>query len=124
ALARPARVRRAIAYGGGAILGALPALLFNQWAFGSPFKFSAYANLTAFQGAGQLHEGLYGQTIPSFHVAANLLFAPVGLLTLMPVLVAAAVGLRYMYDKGYRAEALVIVALAAANFLLISAKHY
>ena len=34
AIAREGRLRRALAYGGGVLVGALPALIFNWWALG------------------------------------------------------------------------------------------
>jgi hypothetical protein len=123
-LARPGRLERSVAFALGCVIGGLPTLLFNQWAFHTPFKFQAYGNLTAFQGAGQNHQGLYGITAPSFHTAVQLLFAPIGLLTLMPVLLAGAVGVWLIYRRGYRAEAIAIAAIAVANFVVISAKNY
>ena len=44
------RVRRAVAFAAGAVVGALPALAFNWWAFGSPTRFP-YVGWTAGQGA-------------------------------------------------------------------------
>jgi hypothetical protein len=116
ALARPARVQRATAYGAGAIFGALPTLLFNQWAFGSPFKFS-YANVSAPTGAEANKAGLYGVTVPSFRAAAELLFSPIGLLTLMPVVLLGIVGAALIYQKRHRAEGLLIVGLPVGYFL-------
>jgi hypothetical protein len=124
ALARPGILPRLASYAGGAALGALPTLAFNQWAFGAPFKFSAYGNLTAFTGSGRGHAGLYGITLPSLRVAAELLFAPIGLLTLMPVVAIGAVGVLLLYRKGYRAESLLIGALTLGNYVVIAAKQY
>ncbi len=120
-LARQERVRRAAAYGAGALLGGLPTLLFNQWAFGTPFKFGGYANVSLPGVSHANKAGLYGVTAPSFRAAAELLFAPIGLLTLMPVLVLGAVGAVLIYRNGHKAEALLIGGVAAGNLLLISA---
>ena len=38
AIARHGGLRRARLYGGGALIGALPALAFNTWTLGSPLK--------------------------------------------------------------------------------------
>src|SRR5207245_4273102 len=81
AVARRDVVRRLVAYGGGALCGALPTLLFNLWAFGSAFTFS-YANVVGEPGANRA--GLFGVTAPNFKVLVELLFARIGLLTLGP----------------------------------------
>jgi hypothetical protein len=117
AIARPRTVSRAVAYAAGAVMGGLPTLLFNQWAFGTPFKFS-YAGLVNFRTAG-----IYGITLPNFHNAVELLFAPTGLLTLMPVVALGAVGAVLLYRRGQRAEALLIGGLTLAYFLFNAAKH-
>jgi hypothetical protein len=119
ALARAGRAARAGAYAGGALLGGLPALLFNQWAFGSPLKFS-YANAVLPGVAHPNKVGLFGITAPNFHDAAELLFAPVGLLTLMPVLAIGAVGAVFLYRAGWKAEAVLIGGIALANYLVIA----
>src|SRR3954466_7362349 len=46
---RGERVRRGLAYGGGAVLGALPLFVYNVWAFGSVAHLS-YANAVKEQG--------------------------------------------------------------------------
>jgi len=119
-LARQQRVRRVAAYGAGALLGGLPTLLFNEWAFGSPFTFP-YANVSLPGVSHANRAGLYGVTLPSLHAAAELLFAPIGLLTLMPVLILGAVGVVFIHRSGHKAEARLIGAVAAGTFLVISA---
>jgi len=120
-LARQERVRRIAAYGAGALLGGVPTLLFNLWAFGTPLKFGGYANVSLPGVSHANRAGFYGVTAPSFRAAAELLFAPIGLLTLMPVLIIGAVGAVLIYRNGYRAEALLIGGVAAGNFVVISA---
>ena len=120
-LARQERVRRVAAYSAGALLGGLPTLLFNQWAFGSPLKFGGYADVHLPGVSHANRAGLYGVTLPSFRAAAELLFAPIGLLTVMPVLAIGAVGAVLIYRNGHRAEALLIGGVAVGNLVLISA---
>jgi hypothetical protein len=121
-LAMPGRRRiRAVAYAGGALLGALPVFLFNQWAFGSPLEF-AYGNAVAVQGTtghfllGLNSDGFFGITAPKGSAALDLLFASRGLLALTPVIamgVAGAVALR----RTFRAEANVILGICAVYFV-------
>lgn len=61
AIARNDKLRRAFAFGVPAILGALPALAFNQWAFGSPFHFP-YEGWTLGPDT-KSYPGLFGLTI-------------------------------------------------------------
>jgi hypothetical protein len=114
------RFARAAAYAGGAFLGALPVLLFNQWAFGSPLEF-AYSNAVAIQGTtghvvlGLNSDGFFGITAPKGAAAVDLLFASRGLLVLTPVIamgIAGAIALR----RSFRAEANVILAVCAVYF--------
>ena len=120
AIARGSALRRAAAYAGGALVGGLPTLLYNRWAFGDPFEFS-YANVVASAGESTANKaGLYGVTAPKFHVLVDLLFARIGLLTLMPVLALGALGLGLLYRSGRRAEALVAAAISLMYLLLIA----
>ena len=74
ALARDGRVRRGAAYAAGALAGAVPALAFNAWALGSPFKL-AYSQAVAVLGTnGHLSLGLnsggfFGITLPRWDAA-------------------------------------------------------
>ena len=123
ALARGAqRLPRALAYGAGAFLGAVPALAFNLWAFGSPFEF-AYANAVESQGisgaaiVGLNDDGLFGITAPRAGAAFDLLFASRGVVTLTPVLLMGIAGTVLMRRRGWRAEANVVGAVALAYFV-------
>jgi len=119
--ARP-RIRRATAYAGGTVLGALPMLAFNLWAFGNPLKL-AYGDAVAFPGAsghdvlGLNSHGFFGITAPRFDSAVSLLLAGRGLLVLTPILVMCIVGVFMMRRDGHRAEANTILAIAAAYFI-------
>jgi hypothetical protein len=123
ALARRApRLPRAAAYALGAFLGALPVLLFNQWAFGSPLQF-AYGDAVAVQGLhghtqlGLNDDGFFGISVPEPGNALDLLIASRGLLTLTPVLAIAVAGAVLMRRRGFRAESTVILAITAAYFV-------
>ena len=126
ALARGPRLRRAAIYAAAAVAGAAPALLYNLWSLGSPFKF-AYSDAVAELGRsghavlGLNSDGFFGITAPRPGAAVDLLLSGRGLLTLTPVLVMGLVGAVLMRRRGQRAEAWVIFAVAAAFFLYNSA---
>jgi hypothetical protein len=123
-LSRPARrISRTLAYGAGAVAGALPALLYNLWSLGSPLKF-AYSSAVAEQGVsghatlGLNSAGLFGITLPPRPGAAiDLLISGKGLLALTPVLVMGIVGAVLMRRAGRRAEGNVIITVAAVYFV-------
>ena len=116
------RLPRAATYSAGAVLGALPVLAFNQWAFGSPLEF-AYSNAVAVQGfsghdvLGLNSAGFFGITSPKPAAAVDLLFASRGLLAITPVIAMAVAGAIAMRRSPHRAEANVILAVAAVYFL-------
>ena len=89
------KVRR---YGAAAVVGAIPALVFNAWAFGDPLQF-AYGDAVAQAGfsghfkLGLNDDGLFGITVPTPAKATDLLVSSRGLLTLTPVLAMAVVGI-------------------------------
>lgn len=121
-LSRPERrLGRSASYAAAGLLGALPALAFNQWALGSPFEF-AYGSAVAVQGIsghmelGLNSDGMFGITSPKGSAAVDLLIAGRGLLVLTPVVamaLAGAIALR----RSHRAEANVILAAVGAYFL-------
>ena len=109
-------------YAGGALLGALPALVFNWWALGSPFEF-AYGSAVdepGFSGHDTLglnDEGFFGITAPKPASALDLLVANRGTLTLTPVIAAALAGLLIMWRRGERRpEVATIGAVALVYF--------
>jgi hypothetical protein len=114
---RAERVRRGLAYAGGAFLGALPLFVYNQWAFGS-FTHLSYANAVKDQGVsghdvlGSNAGGFFGISFPSPKVALELLFSAKGLLVLAPVLAMGVVGVVLLARRGRRAEAWTIAGLA------------
>jgi hypothetical protein len=110
-------LRSGALYAGGAVLGVLPLLAYNVWAFGSVTHLS-YEDAVLVGGAsghdvlGANASGFFGIGTPSFRAALELLFAPVGLLRLTPVVAAAAAGLVVLYRRGFRAEAVLIGGVA------------
>ena len=112
----PDRVKHALAYIGGGILGVIPLMLYDKAAFGS-FTHVAYADLP------KHHRGFFGINVPNPKVAAELLFSSRGLLTLAPVLALSVAGTVWMYRRGRRAEALVIAAVALL-FLIYNSGYY
>jgi hypothetical protein len=96
--------RRAGAYLAGGVVGILPLLFYNHYAFHS-WTHLAYSDVP------RQHKGFFGISLPSLKVLATLLFDSRGLLTLTPVLVLAAIGTALLYRRGHRAEALTVGAI-------------
>jgi hypothetical protein len=120
--------RRAPAYLAGAVVGLMPLLAFNWWAFGSPFHVS-YANAVLEPGQtghdvlGANSTGFFGIELPSVRVTAELLFSAKGLLVLSPLLAAGAAGLVLLYRRGFRAEAALAGAVALI-YLVYNSGYY
>jgi hypothetical protein len=94
-------VRRAGAYIAGGIVGIVPLLLYNHYAFHS-WTHLAYSDVPRQQ------KGFFGIGAPSLKVLSTLLLDSRGLLTLSPVLLMGALGTMLLYRRGKRAEALTI----------------
>jgi hypothetical protein len=101
ALTAPWIVRRAGSYILGGVVGIVPLLLYNHYAFRS-WTHLAYSDVPRQQ------KGFFGIGAPSLKVASTLLFDSRGLLTISPVLIMGAVGAVLLYRRGKRAEALTI----------------
>jgi hypothetical protein len=95
---------RASAYVLGGLIGIVPLLLYNHYAFHS-WTHLAYSSIPRQQ------KGFFGIGVPSLKVMATLLFDSRGLLTLSPVLAMGAIGTWMLYRRGRRAEALAIAAI-------------
>jgi hypothetical protein len=119
AIAHSGWPRRALAYGVGALAGVAPLLAFNQWAFGSPTHV-AYEDYYA---GGQAAEGVFGFGAPSLDHARDLLLSSMGLLTLTPV-VACGVAGAVLLLRRRRAEALVVLGVAATYYLYNTSLRY
>jgi hypothetical protein len=96
--------RRAGAFVLGGLIGILPLLLYNHYAFHS-WTHLAYSNIPRQQ------KGFFGIGIPSLKVMATLLLDSRGLLTISPVLAMGAIGTWLLYRRGRRAEALTITGI-------------
>ncbi|HYM54523.1 MAG TPA: hypothetical protein VES97_04115, partial [Solirubrobacteraceae bacterium] len=96
--------RRAGAYIGGGLLGIVPLLLYNHYAFRS-WTHLAYSDVP------RQHKGFFGIGAPSLKVLATLLLDSRGLLTISPVLLMGAIGALLLYRRGKRAEALTIAGI-------------
>jgi hypothetical protein len=94
-------LRRAGAYIAGGIVGIVPLLLYNHYAFHS-WTHLAYSDVPRQQ------KGFFGIGVPSLKVLSTLLFDSRGLLTISPVLIMGAIGGVLLYRRGRRAEALTI----------------
>jgi hypothetical protein len=92
---------RAGAYIAGGVVGIVPLLIYNHYAFHS-WTHLAYSDVP------RQHKGFFGIGLPSLKVLATLLFDSRGLLTLSPVLLLGALGAVLLYRRGRRAEALTI----------------
>jgi len=94
-------LRRAGAYILGGVIGIIPLLLYNHYAFHS-WTHLAYSDVPRQQ------KGFFGIGVPSVKVLSTLLFDSRGLLTISPVLIMGAIGTVLLYKRGKRAEALTI----------------
>lgn len=93
------------AYVIGGLVGIVPLLLYNHYAFGS-WTHLAYSNIP------RQKQGFFGIDVPSPKNLATLLLDSRGLFTISPVLVLGALGTGLLYKRGKRAEALTIAAIA------------
>jgi hypothetical protein len=95
---------RAGAYIAGGVVGIVPLLLYNHYAFHS-WTHLAYSDVP------RQHKGFFGIGVPSLKVLATLLADSRGLLTISPVLVLGALGTVLLYRRARRAEALTIAGI-------------
>jgi hypothetical protein len=109
------RLRRGATYAAGVVVGVLPGLLYNWWAFGSPF-FNAY---------GTSPEGrptdLWGS--PSVRAMLDFFLASDGFLAFTPVLACGIAGLVAVWRRGLRAEALTAFGVTLAFVVVLSAYY-
>ena len=89
------------AYIAGGLVGIIPLLLYNHYAFHS-WTHLAYSDVPRQQ------KGFFGIGAPSLRVLSTLLLDSRGLLTISPVLIMGAIGAVLLYRRGKRAEALTI----------------
>ena len=89
-----------VAYGAGVLVGLIPLLVYDAWAFGSPFHLS-YSYVAANSS------GVLGLGAPSVKNALRLLVADRGLFVVTPVTAAAIAGIVILWREGRRHDALV-----------------
>jgi hypothetical protein len=112
--------RRAGPFAAGTVVGVLPLLTFNTWAFRNPFHLS-YANAVLNPGKtghdvlGANASGFFGIGVPSARVGAELLLSPRGLVILSPVLLAALAGLWRLRTREAALGAAVFVIFVVYN---------
>ena len=109
-------IRRAGAYIVGGLVGIVPLLLYNHYAFHS-WTHLAYSDVPRQQ------KGFFGIGLPSLKVLATLLFDSRGLLTISPVLLMGAIGTVLLYRRGKRAEALTITGVCLC-YVLYNSGYY
>jgi hypothetical protein len=107
---RRAPVKPVLAYGTGVIVGLLPLLAYDWWAFGSPLRLS-YSYVAANSS------GVLGLGAPSLLNAVRLLVSGRGLFIVTPVVAAAIAGIVVLYREGRRVEATVAAVVAGAYFI-------
>jgi len=115
-LLRPAPRRAVAAYVGGFLIGLLPLLLYDWWAFGSPLHLS-YSYVAANSS------GVLGLGAPSLRNLIRLLVADRGLLVVTPVVAAGLGGLAVLWREHRRADA-VIPAAVVLGYLGYNACYY
>jgi hypothetical protein len=107
-------VRRTSVYSLGVAAGALPALAFSRWAFGTPFHLPQEG--WHHQGSEPL-PGFLGITRPALDTALRILFYPGGI---GPILLPALVGAVLLWRRGTRLQA-TLPLLVAGLFLAFNA---
>jgi 4-amino-4-deoxy-L-arabinose transferase-like glycosyltransferase len=115
-LTRLGVLRRGGAYVLGGLIGIIPLLLYNHFAFHS-WTHLAYENVKRQQ------KGFFGIDAPSLRVLITLLFDSRGLFTISPVLIMGGVGTAMLYKRGRRAEALTITAICLC-FMLYNSGYF
>src|SRR3954452_16359152 len=116
---RHPRLQRLLAFGAGGIVGLIPVLGFNTWAFGNPFHL-AYSGVALNPGAGGVEQssgdsGFFTLHLPSFRVSVELLLSQKGLFVLTPVVACGIAGCVLLWRRGFRAEAVLISALSVVE---------
>lgn len=121
ALRRKALVRRALSYGCGLLVGVAPLLAYNWWAFGS-VTHNSYSGKLLLGGAELGRDVQPAENPPELNLAIVLenLVSATGLLTLAPVVACGAAGTVLLWKRGWRAEALVVVAVSGLFLIYVS----
>ncbi len=119
-------VRRAMAYGGGALVGLIPLGIYNLAVFGSLTHLS-YSGAVAVEGKsghaklGLNDSGFFGIGIPRPMAFVDVLFSPRGLLTAAPVCLLGFIGLLWMRrERQHKAEAWTALAVVGVYIFYVS----
>jgi hypothetical protein len=118
ALTRGVWWRRGLEYAGGVLVGVLPLLAFNWWAFGTPTHI-AYED---YYKGGEKAGGVFGFGLPKLAHMHDLLFSTMGILVLTPVAGAAVVGAALVARR--RPEAAAALAIVVAYYVWNSSLRY
>ena len=110
------RALRLASYATGALVGLVPLLAYNTWAFGSPLRLSYTNALEAPAGegpplVGANDEGFYGVGFPDLRSGLSLLLSEKGLVVVTPLAIVALAGWPLLWRSGRRAETLVCAAI-------------
>ncbi|MGH9143951.1 MAG: hypothetical protein ACRD2I_22665, partial [Vicinamibacterales bacterium] len=104
----------------GVTLAAIPLLIYNALAFGSPFHIG-YASEEGFK---ELHSGFFGITYPTLFATRELLFGVYrGLLPLSPLMAVVPVGLVLLARRGRRGPAVVAGGIGL-YYLVLNASYF
>jgi hypothetical protein len=105
---------------GGVAIAAIPLLIYNALAFGSPLHIG-YASEEGFK---ELQTGFFGITYPSLSTLRELLVGSYrGLLPISPLMAAVPIGLAVLWRMKYRGPALV-AAGTGLYYLLLNASYF
>ena len=105
----------------GAVVGVLPLLIYNYFAFGSPFQLG-YMSVVGFEG---MKSGFFGIGLPNPVVIVELLFGGYrGLLPYVPVLALAPFGLVAMSRRAANRPTVNVVVAVALTLILINAGYF
>jgi hypothetical protein len=104
----------------GVTIAAVPLLVYNTLAFGSPF----HLGYSSEEGFKELHTGFFGITYPRPSTVRELLFGSYrGLLPLSPLMAVVPVGLALLWRKG-RAGVALVAAGTGLYYLLLNASYF
>ncbi len=102
-------VKPVLVYGFSGLVGLVPLLLYDWWAFGSPFSLS-YSHVAANSS------GVLGLGAPSLHNAVRLLVSDRGLFVVSPVVAAGIAGIVILWREGRKADAVIPAAVVLTYF--------
>jgi hypothetical protein len=104
----------------GVTIAAVPMLVYNTLAFGSPF----HVGYSSEEGFQELHTGFFGITYPRLSTIRELLVGSYrGLLPLSPLMGVVPLGLAMLWRNGRRGAALV-AAGTGVYYLLLNASYF